>query len=86
VSFGTNKKQSLFVNKRIIKSPLIFKAISNAYNRFIPHSQHSGYVLNIEVNPTEVDVNVHPRKLEVRFANESSIFRGIFHAIQSRLD
>jgi len=86
VSFWNNKKQSLFVNKRIIKSPLIFKAISNAYNRFIPHSQHSGYVLNIEVNPTEVDVNVHPRKLEVRFANESSIFRGIFHAIQSRLD
>ncbi len=86
VSFGTNKKQSLFVNKRIIKSPLIFKAISNAYNRFIPHSQHAWYVLNIEVNPTEVDVNVHPRKLEVRFANESSIFRWIFHAIQSRLD
>ncbi|MCD5380808.1 DNA mismatch repair endonuclease MutL, partial [Candidatus Gracilibacteria bacterium] len=86
VSFGSNKKQSLFVNKRIIKSPLIFKAISNAYNRFIPHSQHSGYVLNIDVNPTEVDVNVHPRKLEVRFANESSIFRGIYHAIQSRLE
>ncbi len=86
VSFWSNKKQSLLVNKRIIKSPLIFKAISNAYNRFIPHSQHSGYVLNIDVNPTEVDVNVHPRKLEVRFANESSIFRGIYHAIQSRLE
>ena len=62
VSFGSNKKQSLFVNNRIIKSPLIFKAINNAYNRFIPHSQHSWYVLNIDVNPTEVDVNVHPRK------------------------
>ena len=86
VSFGSNKKQSLFVNKRIIKSPLIFKAISNAYNRFIPHSQHPGYVLHIDVNPTEVDVNVHPRKLEVRFANESSIFRWIYHAIQSRLE
>ncbi len=86
VSFGSNKKQSLFVNKRIIKSPLIFKAINNAYNRFIPHSQYCWYVLNIQVNPTEVDVNVHPRKLEVRFANESSIFRWIFHAIQSRLD
>jgi DNA mismatch repair protein MutL len=42
--------------------------------------------LNIEVNPTEVDVNVHPRKLEVRFANESTIFKGIFHAIQDKLD
>ena len=86
VSFGSNKKQSLFVNNRIIKSPLIFKAIKDAYNRFIPHGQYSGYVLNIQVNPTEVDVNVHPRKLEVRFANESTIFRGIYHAIQDKLD
>lgn len=86
VSFGSNKKQSLFVNNRIVKSPLIFKAINDAYNRFIPHSQHAWYVLNIEVNPTEVDVNVHPRKLEVRFANESSIFRWIYHAIQTRLE
>jgi len=86
VSFGSNKKQALFVNKRIIKSPLIFKAIKDAYNRFIPHGQHSWYVLNIEVDPTQVDVNVHPRKLEVRFAQESTIFRGIYHAIQDKLD
>ena len=86
VSFGSNKKQALFVNNRIIKSPLIFKAIKDAYNRFIPHWQHSAYVLNIQVNPTEVDVNVHPRKLEVRFANESTIFRGIYHSIQDKLD
>ncbi|MDQ7008675.1 MAG: DNA mismatch repair endonuclease MutL [Candidatus Gracilibacteria bacterium] len=86
VSFGSNKKQALFVNNRIIKSPLIFKAIKDAYNRFIPHGQHSGYVLNIQINPTEVDVNVHPRKLEVRFANESTIFRGMYHAIQDKLN
>jgi len=86
VSFGSNKKQALFVNNRIIKSPLIFKAIKDAYNRFIPHWQHCWYVLNIQVNPTEVDVNVHPRKLEVRFANESTIFRWIYHAIQDKLD
>jgi len=86
VSFGSNKKQALFVNSRIIKSPLIFKAIKDAYNRFIPHGQHCWYVLNIEVNPTEVDVNVHPRKLEVRFANEQTIFRWIYHSIQDKLD
>jgi len=86
VSFGSNKKQALFVNNRIIKSPLIFKAIKNAYNRFIPHWQYSGYVLNIQVNPIEVDVNVHPRKLEVRFANESTIFKGVYHSIQDKLD
>jgi len=86
VSFGSNKKQALFVNNRIIKSPLIFKAIKDAYNRFIPHWQHCWYVLNIDLDPTQVDVNVHPRKLEVRFAQESTIFRGIYHAIQDKLD
>lgn len=86
VSFGSNKKQALFVNNRIIKSPLIFKAIKDAYNRFIPHWQFPWYVLNIQVNPIEVDVNVHPRKLEVRFANESTIFRWIYHAIQDKLE
>ena len=86
ISFGSNKKQALFVNNRIIKSPLIFKSIKDAYNRFIPHGQYPWYVLNIQVNPTEVDVNVHPRKLEVRFANESTIFRWIYHAIQDKLD
>ena len=86
VSFGSNKKQSLFVNKRIIKSPLVFKAIQNAYNRFIPHWQHPWYVLHIDIDPTQVDVNVHPRKLEVRFANESTVFKSIYNSIQSRLD
>jgi DNA mismatch repair protein MutL len=44
------------------------------------------YVLNLEIDPTEVDVNVHPRKLEVRFANESNIFRSVYHSIQEKLD
>jgi len=68
VAFSNKNKQVLFVNNRIIKSPLIIKSISDAYNRFIPHGEYPAYVLNIQVDPTQVDVNVHPRKLEVRFA------------------
>jgi DNA mismatch repair protein MutL len=70
----------------VIKSSLIFKAINDAYNRFIPHGTFPGYVLNIQVDPTQVDVNVHPRKMEVRFASEQNIFRSIYHAIQEKLD
>ena len=86
ISFPNKNRQSLFVNKRVIRSPLIYKAIYNAYNRFIPHGMFPGYVLNIQVDPTQIDVNVHPRKLEVRFAAESNVFRAFYNAIESKLD
>jgi DNA mismatch repair protein MutL len=44
------------------------------------------YVLNLEIDPTQVDVNVHPRKMELRFASEQNIFRAVYHAIQDKLD
>jgi DNA mismatch repair protein MutL len=65
---------------------MISKAIIDAYNRFIPHSMFPAYVLNLEVNPTSVDVNVHPRKLEVRFENEQNIFRTVYHSIEEKLN
>ena len=86
VSFGNKNRQSLFVNKRVIKSPLIFKAINDSYNRFIPHNMSPAYVLNLDIDPTQVDVNVHPRKLEVRFASEQNIFRAFYHSIQDKLE
>jgi len=86
VSFPNKNRQSLFVNRRVIKSSLIYKAINDWYNRFIPHSMSPAYVLNINVDPTQVDVNVHPRKLEVRFASEQNIFRAVYHAIQEKLE
>lgn len=86
ISFPNKNRQSLFVNKRVIKSNLIFKAINDAYNRFIPHNMSPAYVLNLEIDPTQVDVNVHPRKLEVRFASEQNIFRAVYHAIQEKLE
>jgi len=86
VSFPNKNRQSLFVNKRVVKSPLILKAINDAYNRFIPHSMNPAYVLNLNIDPTQVDVNVHPRKLEIRFANEQNIFRAVYHSIQEKLD
>lgn len=86
VSFPNRNRQSLFVNNRLIKSGLIFKAISDAYNRFIPHGNYGAFVLNLEIDPTQIDVNVHPRKLEIKFANEQTIFRAFYQAIMSRLE
>ncbi len=86
ISFNNKNKQNIFVNKRPIKSYVISRAIADAYNRFIPHSSNSAYVLNIEVDPTQVDVNVHPRKLEVRFANEQNLFRAVYHSVEEKLN
>jgi DNA mismatch repair protein MutL len=65
---------------------MIAKAISDAYNRFIPHSTFPAYVLNLEVDPTTIDVNVHPRKLEVKFENEQNIFRVVYHSVEEKLN
>ncbi len=86
ISFPNKNRQNLFVNHRPISSPLIFKAINDAYNRFIPHWNHPGYVLNIQVDPTIIDVNVHPRKSEIRFENENNIFRSVYHALLNKLE
>jgi len=65
ISFKNKKRQILYVNKRVISSPMIAKAVYDAYNRFIPHGTQPGYILSIDIDPTQVDVNVHPRKMEV---------------------
>ena len=86
VSFQNRNRQVIFVNNRIIKSQLIYKAINDAYLRYIPHSTYPAYVLNLEINPTVIDVNVHPRKQEIRFADESNVFRCFYHAVADKLE
>lgn len=86
VNYNNRNRQNLYINKRPIKSYLIAKAINDAFNRYIPHWTFPFYVLNIVVDPTQVDVNVHPRKLEVRFANEQNIFRAVYHSVNQSLE
>lgn len=81
ISFSHKNKQSLYINARLVQSPLISKAISEAYARFIPHGNHPAFVLHCDIDPTQIDVNVHPRKQEVRFAQENMIYRAFYHAI-----
>lgn len=86
VNYNNRNKQNLYINKRPIKSYLISKSINDAYNRYIPHWTYPVYILNIEIDPTQIDVNVHPRKMEVRFENEQSIFRAIYHSVNQTLE
>ena len=78
--------ENFFINGRYIKSKTASAAIEQAYSSKIPHDKFPFCVLNIELNPSAVDVNVHPAKLEVKFANEKLIFDAVYYAVLSALE
>ncbi|MDY3927906.1 MAG: DNA mismatch repair endonuclease MutL [Clostridia bacterium] len=77
--------QSFFINGRYIKSPIIMRAVEEAYKNQIMIGKFPVSVLNIEINPSLVDINVHPTKLEVKFSNESEIYTSVYHAVKEAL-
>ncbi len=77
--------QSYFVNNRYIKSPLIIKAVEEAYKNQIMIGKYPVSILNIEVNPSLIDINVHPTKLEVKFSQEKEIYELVYYAVKNAL-
>lgn len=74
-----------FVNRRFLRDRVIQRAVARAYQGTVPRGRHPVVVLFLEVPPDEVDVNVHPGKVEVRFANERRVSELIVEAIRSTL-
>jgi DNA mismatch repair protein MutL len=72
--------QYMFVNGRVVKDKLLQSAVSKVYEGLIPNGKYPVVILFLEVEPSEVDVNVHPTKFEVRFIQSGSIFSGIVTA------
>ncbi|HHV94936.1 MAG TPA: DNA mismatch repair endonuclease MutL [Clostridiaceae bacterium] len=85
ISRGNRNHQSVFVNGRYIKSKIITSAIDEAYKTILMKGRFPFVVLKVEINTAEVDVNVHPAKLEVRFSNENDVFRAVYNAVISSL-
>lgn len=77
--------QSFFINGRYVKSPLIMRAVEEAYKNQIMIGKFPTSVLNIEINPKLTDINVHPTKLEVKFSNENEIYRAVYNAVKESL-
>lgn len=71
--------QYFFVNGRFFKSPLLHKAVIKAYNNLIPDSTIPSYFIYLNIDPANMDVNIHPTKTEIKFENDSVIFE-ILHA------
>ncbi|MCI8412432.1 MAG: DNA mismatch repair endonuclease MutL [Clostridia bacterium] len=85
IARSNRSNQLFFVNKRYIKDKTLTAATEQAYKGLIPIGKFGFVVLNLEMNPTKVDVNVHPAKLEVRFEEENKVFQAIYHTIKDTL-
>ena len=70
-----NGHDFFFVNGRYMRHPYFHKAVVSAYDRLIPEGMQVPYFLYIDVNPAEVDVNIHPTKTEIKFENEQAIWQ-----------
>lgn len=77
--------QIFFVNKRYIKDRILSNATEKAFKGMIPIGKFGFLILNLEMAPNAVDVNVHPAKLEVRFEDEQKVFKAVYYAIQDTL-
>ena len=85
IARSNRSNQIFFVNKRYIKDKTLSSAVEQAFKGMLPIGKFAFLVLDIEMPPAKVDVNVHPAKLEVRFADESIAFKSMFHAIKDTL-
>ena len=85
ISRSNRANQLFFVNKRYIKDKTLYASAEQAYKNLIAAGKFGFVVLNIEVEPQKVDVNVHPAKLEVRFEEEQKVFKAVYSAIKETL-
>ena len=85
IARSNRSNQLFFVNQRYIKDKTLTAATEQAYKGLIPIGKFGFVILNMEMNPAKVDVNVHPAKLEVRFEEENKVFQSIYHGIKDTL-
>ena len=85
IARSNRANQVFFVNDRYIKDKTLTAAAEQAYKGMIPIGKFAFLILNLQMDPSKVDVNVHPAKLEVRFAEENVAFQAVYHAIKNTL-
>ena len=82
---GTRQWQTFFVNGRCIGSKMLSKAVDHAYQSQIPKSGFPFAVINLKVDTASVDVNVHPQKSEIKFSDDSLIYKAMYKALTDAL-
>ena len=81
ISRGNRNFENYYVNGRYVKSKIVTKAVEDAYHTFMMQHKYPFTCLHIQIKGSDVDVNVHPTKMEVRFSDQELIYRQIYQAI-----
>jgi len=85
ISRKSRNNQFLFVNNRYIKSQFLNHSINNAYDGLLKDGYYPGYFIFLEINPSKIDVNVHPNKTEIKFEDEQNLYSIINSSIKHSL-
>lgn len=85
ISRGNRNYENYFVNGRYVKSAIVARAIEDAYKPFMMNHRYPFTVLSIDIDSEQVDVNVHPTKMEVRFANQTEVYDQVYQAVKDGL-
>jgi DNA mismatch repair protein MutL len=81
----TAGEQFFFVNNRFFRSPYFQKAVYKAYEQLLPSDSHPSFFLFFDINPADIDINIHPQKTEVKFENEQAIWQIINAVVRESL-
>ncbi|MEE0029763.1 MAG: DNA mismatch repair endonuclease MutL, partial [Dialister sp.] len=82
---SSRQYQTIIINRRVVESSAVSKAVDNAYHSLLPKNGYPILVLAFTVAPESIDVNVHPQKREIKFSDEQSIFRLVYHSVLQSL-
>ena len=85
IARSNRANQLFFVNGRFVKDKTLTSAAEQAYKGMLTIGKYGFLILNIEIDPHKIDVNVHPAKLEIRFQEENLVFKLVYHAIKDAL-
>ncbi len=77
--------QIFFVNRRYVKNVTLSSAVEQAYKGLLPIGRFAFIVVNMEIEPNKIDINVHPAKLEIKFQEEQKVFKALYSAIKQSL-
>lgn len=82
---GKNAQQFFFVNGRYMRHPYFHKAVMNAYQGMLQQDENPSYFIYLDVNPENIDVNIHPTKTEIKFQDEQPIFQILMATVREAL-